>query len=250
MPKLKSKVWGGIISAVFVIALVVLILTFSIGLPIYFRPFYYMQIDSLEIKDLILTYSDYYDLGYEESDITRDVIKAAYDEVLDFLTLGKEFGTGIFKYSEEGKSHFVDCKFLFDLNAIALIISLAVVVTVVILAKRKVIQLAKPFGFNLFFYAGIGMLGIFTVIGIAAAIDFEAAFTVFHMILFPGKDNWYFDPRYDQIILVLPEEFFMACGILILFSIIALTSASVIYGIAERKKACRNTSASEANEGA
>ena len=28
----------------------ILIITFSIGLPIYFRPFYYMQIDALDIE--------------------------------------------------------------------------------------------------------------------------------------------------------------------------------------------------------
>lgn len=236
MPKLKSKAWNGIISAVFVIALVLLIITFSIGLPIYFRPFYYMQIESYGIKEIVMLYSDYYGLGFEESEVTKEAIKEAYDEVLDFLTLGKEFGTGMFKYSEEGKSHFVDCKVLFDLNAIVFLISITIVAAILILSKTNVIRLAKPKGFNMFFFAGVGTLAVFGIVGAVAALDFEAAFTVFHKILFPGKNNWYFDPRYDQIILALPEEFFMGCAILILSSIILLTSLSIVYGIIDKRK--------------
>ena len=236
MPKLKSKVWNGVISAVFAIAVAVLILTFSIGLPIYFRPFYYMQIDADEIRDMVMLYSKHFDLGYIESDITEQTIRDAFDEVMDFLTLGKEFGTGIFDYSESGKSHFEDCKILFDLNAAALIISALTVGAVLILEKKRVIRLARPFGFNMIFIASVGMLATFAVIGAAAAINFDAAFTVFHKILFPGKSNWYFDPCYDGIIFILTEEFFMACGLLILVSIVLLTTAAITYGVIDRKR--------------
>ena len=236
MPKLKNKYLNGIISAVFAIALVLLIITFSIGLPIYFRPFYYMQIDSYGIKDTIILYSNHYGWGYTESDITREVIKDAYDEVLDFLTLGKEFGTGIFEYSESGKSHFVDCKVLFDLNAIVLVISLVLVTTILILAKCKVIRLSKLFGFNMFFYAGCGTLAVFGIVGALAAVNFDRAFEIFHKLLFPGKTNWYFDPATDRIILALPQEFFMGCAILILVSIILLTSASIVFGVIDKKR--------------
>ena len=236
MTKIKNKTINGIISAVFVIALILFIITASIGLPIYFRPFYYSQIDTLGIKEEVMYYSDALELGFTEEQITNEVLKEAYDEVLDYLTVGTEFGTGIFKYSESGKSHFVDCKVLFDLNATVLIISFALVVTIILLAKFKVIKLAKPFGFNLFFFAGCGTLAVFAIVGALAAIDFDTAFTVFHKILFPGKDNWYFDPRHDQIILALPQEFFMGCAILIFVSIIVLTSASIIYGVIDKKK--------------
>ena len=236
MPKLKNKTLNGIISALFTIALILLIITFSIGLPIYFRPFYYMQIDSFGIKEEVMLWSNYYNLGYNEEELTNEAIKDAYDEVLDFLTLGREFGTGIFKYSESGKSHFVDCKVLFDLNAVVLIISFVIVISILILSKFKIIRLSKLFGFNMFFFAGVGTLAVFAVIGAVAALDFEAAFRVFHLILFPGKDNWYFDPRTDGIILALPQDFFMACAILILASIILLTTASIVYGILDKRK--------------
>ena len=104
---MKNKILSGLLA--FFIA--ILIITFSIGLPIYFRPFYYAQIDILDIE------------AYSGADY--ETIKEAYDELLDYLTVpGKEFSTGDFKYSENGKSHFVDCKVLFDLNAYAFLISL------------------------------------------------------------------------------------------------------------------------------
>ena len=41
--------------------------------------------------------------------------------------------------------------------------------------------------------SGIG--AVLLVIGAAAATNFDRAFTVFHSLFFPGKDNWIFDLR-------------------------------------------------------
>lgn len=215
-----------ILTAVFGVALAILALTFSIGLPIYFRPFYYMQIDALGIE--------------EYSGFDRETIVEAFDDVMDYLTIpGNEFGTGELKYSEEGKSHFVDCKGLFDLNIIAFIISLITVVTLIVLERKKIFTMCKPFGFNIMFSSGAFTLGLFAIIGALASIDFSTAFTIFHMIFFPGKSNWLFDWNEDQIIRILPANFFMNCAILILSSIIILTVgmivASVIMKMREKK---------------
>ena len=216
---MKNKILTG----VFGFALAILIITFSIGLPIYFRPFYYMQIEALDIEEYCR--EDY------------DTIKEAYDELLDYLTIpGKEFKTGKFKYSEEGKSHFVDCKGLFDLNAVALIISLVTVGTLILLEKKKVFTMCKPFGFNIMFSSGAFTLGFFALVGGIVAIDFDAAFTVFHKIFFPGKSNWLFDWYEDQIIRILPQDFFMNCAILIFSSIVLLCVGAIVASIILRKK--------------
>lgn len=207
-----------ILTAVFGVALAILALTFSIGLPIYVRPFYYMQIDALGIE--------------EYSGFDRETIVEAFDDVMDYLTVpGNEFGTGELEYSEEGKSHFVDCKWLFDLNITAFIISLLTVITLIILEKKKIFTMCKPFGFNVMFSSGAFTLGLFAIIGALASINFSAAFTIFHMIFFPGKSNWLFDWNKDQIIRILPQEFFMNCAILILSSIIILTVGMVVAAI-------------------
>ena len=206
-----------LLSLIFALAALVLIITFSIALPIYVRPFYYAHVDVLDMPER---------LGCD-----REVIIEAYDEVLDFLTIpGREFGTGELKYSEEGKGHFEDCKVLFDLNRNALLISLGVVLVLSLLNKIGVIRIARPFGRKISFTVGALTILLFASIAVVVAKDFDTAFTVFHKIFFPGKDNWLFNPYTDQIILVMPQEFFMNCAILICSSILLISVVLVVRG--------------------
>ena len=221
---MKNKLLTGLLG--FFIA--IMIITFSIGLPIYFRPFFYLQIDSLNIQDDLKLIEEY-------ADFTKQDIKDAFNEVLDYLTVpGNEFGTGKFPYSEEGKSHFVDCKGLFDLNITAFIISLIGFTTLMILKRVGVFELWRPFGMNIAFSSGAYTLGGFALIGGLVAINFENAFTIFHQLFFPGKDNWLFNPYTDGIIMILPMNFFMNCAILILSSIILLCLGCICSGIIEK----------------
>ena len=211
---MKSKLLTGLLG--FFAA--ILIITISIGLPIYVRPFYYWQVDALDIP--------------EYSGADKEDILVAFDELMDYLTIpGKEFKTGIFKYSESGKSHFVDCKALFDLNISALIISLIGVVTLIILNKKKVFELWRPFGMSVLFCSGAYTLGGVALIGGLAALNFDKAFEIFHKIFFPGKDNWLFSWYEDEIIRILPQDFFMNSAILILCSIIFLCLACITCGL-------------------
>lgn len=220
---MDNKLLNRVLTSVLSLFIVLLVITFSIGLPIYFRPFYYMQIEKLEIP--------------EYTGRTVSEIKDAYNEVLDFLVLpNREFGTGVFKWSEEGKSHFEDCKKLFDLNITIFIISLVAVVTLIILNKKKIFKLSRPFGFNFLFTCGASTLIFFALLGGICAIDFDKAFTIFHALFFPGKDNWMFNAREDQIILAMPQDFFMNCAILIASSIILISIGFIIYGIITKNK--------------
>lgn len=195
----------------------ILIITISIGLPIYVRPFYYYQIDALNIEQ------------YSGAD--RDTIIEAYNELMDYLTIpGNEFKTGDFKYSESGKSHFEDCKVLFDLNLYALITAVIGLAILMILRAIGVFEMLRPFGRSVIFSSGLFTLLGFGVIGGLCALDFDRAFTIFHKIFFPGKSNWLFSWWEDEIIRILPQDFFMNCAILILLSIIALCTVSIILG--------------------
>ena len=66
------------------------------------------------------------------------------------------------------------------------------------------------------FWAASGLGAVFLTVGGLAALDFDRAFTIFHALFFPGKDNWIFDWRTDPIILFLPQAFFRNCALLIL----------------------------------
>ena len=195
-----------IIPVIFAVALVLLVLTVSIGLPIYLRPFYYAHIEALEL--------DVY------SGFTKAQIRTAYDQMLDYLTLpGKPFGTGEIPHSAEGAAHFADCKVLFDLNAWVLVGSAVVVLAIFLARKRCRLPSLRSAAFG----AGISALALPIVVGSLAAVDFDRAFVIFHQIFFPGKDNWIFDYYTDPIILVLPQTFFMNCAILIGAGLIALS---------------------------
>ncbi len=212
-----------LLSLIFLLAVMVLIITFSIGLPIYIRPFYYAHVELLDMEG--------------EWGIDKEYIIEAYDEILDFLTLdGKEFGAGILPYSEEGKGHFEDCKVLFDLNRNAFIISLGLILLLLFLNVTKIIKLAKPGGLRLSFYSGVGTLLLFATLAVLVSQDFSSAFTIFHKIFFPGKDNWMFNPYTDPVILFMPQEFFMNCAVLICASILLISVILIIRGMKKKIK--------------
>lgn len=212
-----------ILTSLMCIFAALLVITGSIALPIYIRPFYYCQIDPLGIPAAT---------GYDKQTITD-----AYDEVLDYLTLpNREFGTGVFPHSAEGASHFADCKVLFDLNAVVLLVSLLGLIVLALLLRRGTFTLHHLRGLHPTTVCGGSILLVFAVVGGLAALNFDRAFEVFHAVFFPGKDNWLFDYRTDAIITAMPQEFFMNCALLILSSVVLWSLALIIYGICRRKK--------------
>jgi integral membrane protein (TIGR01906 family) len=190
------------------------LLTVSIGLPIYIRPFYYAHIGAYDLEGLS---------GYSEVQI-----REAYDEVLDYLTLpGREFGTGELPHSPEGKAHFEDCKVLFDLNASILLISGAILAVLFFMRKRwGAYRLGKH---SALLWAAVLSLTAPMAIGALAALDFDRAFVIFHSIFFPGKTNWVFDWYTDQIIRVLPQAFFMNCAIFIGVGLITMAMGILVW---------------------
>ena len=188
-------VWLAVLTAVTLLAL-------SIAAPILCRPFYYAHIGPMELC--------------EQTGLSEEEIKTAFDEMMDFCLGGEEFSTGVLKWSEEGKSHFEDVRrlFLLDLKVLA-------GCAILLIATAGIIRIRgwKPgrlAGRGFPFWAGAGLGGAFLLVGGLAALDFDRAFVIFHTLFFPGKDNWIFDPWKDEIINILPQDFFMHCAILIL----------------------------------
>lgn len=207
----------------FCISLFLFIITFSIGLPIYFRPFYYWHIGPLDLEGI--------------SGFTEAQIKEAYNAVLNYLTLpGYEFSEGDMKYTADGAAHFADCKALFSLNAWVLIIS-AVIIAVLLLLRKK----GKISGFYIgevpaTLCASGAAAGIVAVLAAVVAVDFNSAFKDFHTLFFAGKSNWMFDDKMDQIINVLPKRFFANCAILICCSTTLFVLVFLVSHIIKRKR--------------
>ena len=210
-----------ILSAIFALALILFILTVSIGLPIYIRPFYYAHIEPMGLE------------AY--TGLTSEQLREAYDGILDYLTLpSRPFSCGILPFSPEGEAHFADCRVLFDLNRNVLLMS-GGILAVLLLLQRKFgpYRLGKR---HAAWWAGLLALIAPLVIGSLAALDFDRAFVIFHQIFFPGKSNWLFDWRTDPIILALPQEFFRNCAILIGAGLVIFSLSLLIFtGIRDKK---------------
>lgn len=207
------------ISCILAILLALFAISASVAVPILCRPFYYAHIEALDMP--------------EKTGWTYEQIRRAYDDMMDFELKGADFATGDLKWSEDGMTHFADCKVLFLLDLRILAVTGILLLAAWILFRSKKETPARLAGRGPSFWAGVLILVLFGGFGAFAASDFDRAFTVFHKIFFPGKTNWVFDPSRDQIILVMPEEFFRNCAILIA----ALLAVFVlIYLFAGRRK--------------
>ncbi len=187
---------------VLVLATAAFILSSSISIPLWCKPFYYLQMDNLGVED----YS-----GYSE-----ETIRQAYSDIVDYCN-GRlpEFAVGELGYSEEGKGHFTDCRTLFLLDYKVLVVSSAVILLYLILKKAAGIRAARPAKLGAGFWGALLTLVLGGLLGGLGSIDFDKTFVIFHKIFFPGKNNWLFDWHTDPVILILPENFFMRCAILI-----------------------------------
>ena len=207
------------IAIVKTISWMLFILSFSIAVPIVCPPFYYLHINAFKLP--------------EATGFTYQQIKTAYNEMLRFCIFGGEFSCGDLRWSQSGRDHFADCSVLFHLDFIILIISAVFLIICNMMEKRKGKE--KLGGHNPGFWASIILAGIFLGLTVMAARDFDRFFVLFHTVFFPGKTNWTFDPRYDQIIEILPQEFFRNCAICIVVIMLVIGAVLIIRDVRERR---------------
>lgn len=200
-----------------------LILSLSIAAPILIRPFYYIQIRTLHLS--------------EQTGWSEEVIRDAYDEVLDYCVFGKPFGTGQLAWSESGKSHFEDVRGLFLTDFAVLGASACLTGILYWLNRTGRLRFYRFLGRGVGFWAGVSTLVLTAAIGALAAVNFDRAFVVFHALFFPGKDNWIFDPSTDQIILVMPEVFFRNCALFIAAVLILCCVILILHDRRHRRSA-------------
>lgn len=189
------------LSALTSLLLMVALTTGAVAVPILWRGFYYSQIEPLSLPA---------QTGY-----SPEVIRGAFDEVMDYLVQDAPFGTGALKWSEEGMAHFADCKVLFRLDFLAFAVTAGLLAVIALLCLAKKVRLHRFLNRGPCFWAFTVMLVILGALGLWAWLDFDSLFTTFHQIFFPGKTNWVFDSTADQIILILPESFWARAGALV-----------------------------------
>lgn len=156
----------------------------------------------------------YFDIGYlnipKISGFSEEEIKLNYDYLIDYnLSFKeKEFHMPTIKYSNEGKIHFEEVREivqnvikLFGLCFIVCLIGLTLNI------RGKNIEILNTTSKTLI---SIPLLLLLPII-----VDFDKSFVIFHKLLF-DNDYWIFDPILDPVITILPEEFFLHAGLMIL----------------------------------
>lgn len=207
---------------VYALSFIVLVVTFSIAIPILWRDFYFFHIDLLNITEAA---------GCSKSDLI-----ISFNELMDSLVFYKPFSEGVFDYSISGMNHFLDCRILFTLDLVALPISFIIFLVYIILIKLNFIKVYRIKGMSILFYASFVPIVVLGALAIFALIDVNSAYAFFHAVLFPGKDNWVFNPYTDPIINALPEQFFLDCGILIFGVMLLILFAVIIFNIVRKVK--------------
>lgn len=188
------------------------VICFAVVFTVFFKGLYYFDIHYLNIE--------------QYTSLTADQIKHNYDVLIQYQSL---FFRGPlvlpdFVMSDSGIKHFAEVKIIFDFIQILLAVGLIVMAPVMIKKYKE-----KDFIF--FKLSALFSVAIPSFIGLLASIDFSKAFVIFHQIVFRNND-WIFDERYDPVIMILPEEFFMHCFMLIVF--IVLLSSIIFYSIYRR----------------
>ena len=137
-------------------------------------------------------------------------IQDNFNVLMDYLTnpFSQQLEMPDLPSSVSGLHHFAVVKGLFHLTqAVALLTAPLFYFFWKNVVKPDYLSLyQKAFIFMVGLPLGLGLFGVL--------VGFEQFFTLFHQILFVGDDTWLFDPAFDPVILILPEEFFLHCFLL------------------------------------
>lgn len=181
------------------LCLALFIISASVTITLNFRPLYYHDISALKIE--------------ETSGFSKKTIKKNYDELIDY---NQFFHSGKLKLtmpmSKEGRIHFEEVKRIFDAIEIICIITLILSCCLVTGQLRK---------HDLRFLKSASAITILlpSIVGILTAVNWEAAFIMFHKVMF-RNDYWLFDEALDPVIKILPDAFFFHCAIMIILLIL------------------------------
>lgn len=177
---------------------VMVIVCMAISITVLFKPLYYLAIEQLDIA--------------ETSGYTTTQCRENYDALINYNMLISpdtlEFPD--FPMSEHGRIHFEEVKDIFVTAQWVALAGLAMFFGRIFWQRRR--------GNKDFYWmrmTGWVGLGIVAIVGGAVIIDWDMAFTLMHEMLF-DNDYWIFSSVTDPVIKILPDSFFLLCGVVIL----------------------------------
>ena len=156
-----------------------------------------------------------------------ETIKRNYDILIQYQSIFYQGDLHLpdFIMSATGRIHFEEVKKIFEAIQILCILS---AVGSFFMIKNNIKE--KEYDF-------LRLTSLFSIviplfIGMLVSIDFNKAFIIFHKIFF-RNDFWIFDYRTDPVIMILPQDFFMHCFIMIVGLVIVL---SIVCSLMYRRK--------------
>lgn len=184
------------------LSLVIMILLNAVALAIFgnmeyfrkeFEKYNVTQNVDMEMDDIMYVMDELMDYLHGDREELEDIVTDVNGETRDF-------------FSEREKIHMADCKVLFDAG-----FTLRTVCTVIFILSVLALTVAKKFDIRSLIKTSGAVAACITaaagVIGIAAMIDFDACFVMFHELFF-NNDLWLLDPAEDLVINILVEPFF------------------------------------------
>jgi integral membrane protein (TIGR01906 family) len=185
----------------------VFIYSFAVVFTLYFRPLYYMYVQSVGLSESI---------GIPMSEITDNYEALIWYNSL-FFGGPLEFPT--LDLSEQGRIHYEEVKRIFVAFQLACVASVGVLVPVTVTKIHR-----RETGFLRL--AGIASILFAAAIVIYLGLDWNRFFVRFHETFF-NNDYWIFDAASDPSILILPDGYFMACAVMIFALVIGLSILAI-----------------------
>ena len=164
----------------------------------------------------------------QRSGVPAEICRLNYDVLIDYNVIGGpdklEFPD--FVMSETGEIHFEEVKDIFiPMQWIGILGGLAVAAAIIWWKEKSWMH-----------YSVIITVGIALAVLAAVIIDWEWAFETMHGIFF-NNDYWIFDYRTDPVITILPDTFFMHCGLAIIAIVVIVMAAfEIIYRKQKKEK--------------
>lgn len=199
---------------VLALLLTICIICFAVIVTVFFKQLYYFDIDYLNIT--------------KYTGLSKDVIKENYDILIQYQSIFFQGDLNMpdFVMSTTGRIHFEEVKRVFE------VIQMTFAVTAVI-SGLMIYSNLKQREYRFLQLTSLFSVGIPTIIGFFAALDFDRAFVIFHNIVF-RNNYWIFDYTTDPVITILPESFFMHCFMMIIFIVIFISV--VMYWLYKKKR--------------
>ena len=137
----------------------------------------------------------------------------------------------LYGFGDTEQAHMADCRALFMLDRTVLIVagalSLALLIAAILQRNRRVWK-GAAIGFS-------AVMGLVALVAIAAAVDFDRLFVLFHHLAFTN-DLWLLNPKTDLLIRLMPTDFFMAYAAILGVSWLAFMALMLLLSVILTKR--------------